>query len=359
MKTKLFLTLFSLFLATLLIVSCAPAVEPDAESVTWELKDGTLTISGEGEMDDYYRTDDGEIIEYAPWFDQRESIKSVIIEDGITKIGNGAFNECTNLTRVTIPESVTVIDMWAFNACRKLPDVTLPDRITYIDTYAFCDCSSIEALTIPRSLTEINENAFLGCTNLKLLRIENSEENLNFHDEAFPETEAEIYVDDYNWSFEDGVLTIPPGEMPDYYLGMDHNIDVVLPPWYSINDMIEKVVFSDGAVNVGEYAFSEYPNLKSIEFSDTVCEIGYDAFNRCLSLTEVKLPGNITSIGYGAFSVCQALTSVTIENSDNNVTIERHAFYACPLTSVIIENSEENVTIEDGAFPDDVMITFK
>ena len=359
MKTKLYPALIFLLLSALLLISCTSVQENEANSITWELKDGVLTISGEGEMEDYYRTDDGEIIPDAPWFDKRESITSVIIEDGITKIGNGAFNECSSLTSVTIPDSVTVIDRWAFNACKKLPSVTLPETISYIDTYAFCDCSSIERLTIPRSLTEINADAFLGCTSLKLLRIENSAENLSFHDEAFPEIEAEIYVDDYNWDFEDGVLTIPSGEMPDYYLGMDHNIDVVLPPWYSINDMIEKVVFSDGALNVGDYAFCEYPNLKSIEFSDTVCEIGCDAFNRCLSLTEVKLPGSITTIDYGAFSVCQALTSVTVENSDNNLSIKRNAFYACPLMNVIIERNEENVTLEDNAFPEDITITYR
>ncbi|MBR4934154.1 MAG: leucine-rich repeat protein, partial [Clostridia bacterium] len=86
---------------------------------------------------------------------------------------------------------------------------------------------------------------------------------------------------------------------------------------------------------------------------------GYDAFNRCLSLTEVKLPGSITTIDYGAFSVCQALTSVTIENSENNLSIKRNAFYACPLTNVIIERNEENVTLEDNAFPEDVTITYR
>ena len=78
--------------------------------ITWSLSDdGTLTISGT-DMPYYYYSS-------APWNSQRDKIKKIIIENGVTNIGAGAFEECKNLTSVTIPNSVTSINYDAFDGC--------------------------------------------------------------------------------------------------------------------------------------------------------------------------------------------------------------------------------------------------
>ncbi len=106
--------------------------------VIWNLsKDGTLAISGTGNMENYdYQNN------RAPWYSQRESIKNIIIENGIRNIGSYAFCNCTSLTSITIPYSVTNIGCGAFHGCSALTSVTIPNGSTTIDNSSFSDCSA-------------------------------------------------------------------------------------------------------------------------------------------------------------------------------------------------------------------------
>ena len=114
---------------------------------------GVLTISGTGEMTD------------SP-FSQNSSIKSVIIENGVTSIVTYAFSGCTSLTSITIPDSVTSIGESAFDGCTSLVSVTLSKSITTIEYSTFFGCSSLTSIKIPKSVTTIVNFAFCGCTNL-------------------------------------------------------------------------------------------------------------------------------------------------------------------------------------------------
>ncbi|MCD8129186.1 MAG: leucine-rich repeat domain-containing protein, partial [Oscillospiraceae bacterium] len=100
---------------------------------TWTLEDGVLTISGDGEMNNF------SFPSLCPWYSQRESITAVVIEDGVTSIGYYAFSYCSSLTSVTIPDSVTSIVGYAFIGCSSLTSITIPDSVTSIGSYAFYD----------------------------------------------------------------------------------------------------------------------------------------------------------------------------------------------------------------------------
>ena len=83
----------------------------------------------------------------------------VVIPDGVTTIGDGAFHDCWDLTSITIPDSGTSIGMWAFAYCSGLTEITIPDSVTTIGSRAFEDCTSLKNLTIPSSVTDIGECA--------------------------------------------------------------------------------------------------------------------------------------------------------------------------------------------------------
>ncbi|MBP0974691.1 MAG: leucine-rich repeat domain-containing protein, partial [Oscillospiraceae bacterium] len=121
--------------------------------------DGTLTISGTGAMEDYP-------IEYPGWNDDRDSVTNVVIENGVTSIGEYAFYKCSNLISITIPGSVTSIENAAFSLCSSLTDITIPDSVTSIGGYAFYDCSSLTDVTIPDGVTSIGGYAFYNCSSL-------------------------------------------------------------------------------------------------------------------------------------------------------------------------------------------------
>ena len=103
--------------------------------------DGTLTISGNGEMKDWRNSSDG------AWYDNRE-IKNVIINNGVTSIGKSAFSYCSNLISITIPNSVTSIGGKAFVSCRSLTSITIPDSVTSIGGDAFGCCESLTSINV-------------------------------------------------------------------------------------------------------------------------------------------------------------------------------------------------------------------
>ena len=113
-------------------------------NLTWELSDGTLTISGNGAMPDY--DDDLDIA--PPWFEHSESITAVTIHDGVTGIGRQAFYDFPVLTSVTIPNRVTSIGVAAFGFCEALPSITIPAGVTSIGDAAFLGCSGLSAIMV-------------------------------------------------------------------------------------------------------------------------------------------------------------------------------------------------------------------
>ena len=137
-----------------------------ADNIKWDIKDGTLTISGTGDMTDYYAAS-------SPWY-SNTNIKKVVIKDGVTKIGRYAFERCEKLTSVEIPNSVTSIGGYAFGNCLSLRSIELPNSVTVIDDYVFAGCESLTSITIPNSVTSIGEGAIGMCTSLTSIVIPNS-----------------------------------------------------------------------------------------------------------------------------------------------------------------------------------------
>ena len=178
------------------------------DNVTWTLDDnGTLTISGEGDMyDNYYA-------ENVPWCDVRQSITTVVIKDNVTSIGDSAFNGCSGLTSVTIPDSVISIGEWAFSYCDSLTSVTIPDSVTSIEDSAFAYCDSLVSVTIPDSVISIGDSAFYDCDSLTSITIPDSV--ISIGDSAFYRCDSltdiyyggdetqwnEIYIGSYNHQY--------------------------------------------------------------------------------------------------------------------------------------------------------------
>ena len=132
----------------------------DSVTYTFTSSTGTLTISGTGDMTNYS-------IYGTPWSSYRSSITSLVIENGVTSIGDFAFFDCSGLTSVTIPDSVTSIGEAAFSNCSGFTgSLTIPVGVTSIGSCAFYDCSGLTSVTIPDSVTSIGSSAFYRCSGL-------------------------------------------------------------------------------------------------------------------------------------------------------------------------------------------------
>ena len=284
------------------------------QNLTWSFSNNVLAISGLGAMENY--TSYTQI----PWFSFRDSIVSVVIDNGPTSIGDMAFYLCKVLTSVTISNSVKSIGNNAFYVCSALTSITIPDSVTSIGTEAFAR-SGLTSVTLPNKLTAIAEKAFYYCENLTSVTIPNSVKTIG--NGAFLECFALTSLDIPN-----GVITI----------GND-----VLKSCFALTS----VSIGDSVTSIGVSAFSGCSNLTSITIGNSVTSIGATAFVNCRRLSSIAIPKSVTSIGQGAFTSCQGLTSITIPNGIT--TIESSLFYNCTnLTSITIPNSV--TTIEFSAF---------
>ena len=335
------------------------------ENVTYSLdtETGVLTISGTGKMTDYSAED-------CPF--NSKTYKSVIIESGVTSIGNysfsactsltsitipnsvtsigyGVFQNCTSLTSVTIPDRVTNIGYWAFYNCISLTSVTIPDGVTSIGERAFSDCTSLTNVTIPNSVTSIDDEAFDGCTSLTSVTIPNSVTSISYGtfshctsltNVTIPNSVTSIgyyafyntayYNDESNWN--NGVL----------YLSnclIDTNDDF---------DSTTDYIIKDGTRIIADSAFEYCRSLTSVTIPDSVISIDDNAFEGCTSLTSITISNSVTSIGNSAFSGCESLTNIIIPNSVTSIGY--YAFYGCYFT---LENfvNNSNVELNDSSKP--------
>ena len=247
--------IISLLLSILMIITSVPlmAVESFAAvpvksgitgECTWTLdSDGVLTISGNGKMKDY------SFNERKPW---GTSITKVVIENGVTSIGNWAFENCFSLTSITILDGVRYIGNHAFLCCYSLTSITIPDSVTSIGNYAFEDCTSLTSITIPNSVTSVGNRAFYNCTSLTSITIPDGV--ISIGDEAFYDCTSLISI------------TIP-----------------------------------NSVTSVGNQAFYNCTWLTSVTIGNGVKSIGYSAFYNCSWLTSVTIPNSVTRIGKKAF----------------------------------------------------------
>ncbi len=163
--------------------------EGGAESVRWAIsEDGSiLTILGEGAMADYKGYSNN------PWWrEYSQKITTIVICDGITRIGNDAFGDLDGITDIVIPSSVTTIGSNAFCGCASLKTVTLNKGLRVIEGNAFVQCMELTTITIPDGVTEIGVNAFNYCSNLASINIPHSVTTIG--QSAFTANISTVYV---------------------------------------------------------------------------------------------------------------------------------------------------------------------
>ena len=341
------------------------------DNLTWTLQDGVLTISGTGNMKNYsMQKVNDKYITTAPWGEYYDTIKSVVIEagvtsigdyafykcsslasvtipDSVTSIGSSAFSFCSSLASVTIPDSVTTIGDWAFYNCSSLTSVTIPDSVTSIGSSVFYNCSSLASVTIPDSVTSIGERAFCDCSSLASVTIPDSVTSIGSSAFRGCSSLASVTIPDSVTSIGGGAfcdcsslasVTIPNGVTSiggSVFYGCSSLASVTIPnsvtsignsAFYGCSSLAS-VTIPDSVTSIGDYAFSGCSSLASMTIPDSVTSIGSSAFRGCSSLASVTIPDSVTSIGSSVFEGCISLASVTIP--DSVTSIGDYAFYKC------------------------------
>lgn len=164
--TKYTARLMALLLALLLLLACVPLAFAEeggscGDNLNWIFADGILTITGSGDMWDFPEET------MAPWYSLRSEIRTLVLPEGLSRVGALAFYDCNRVTAAVLPDSVKSVGEYAFAKCESLQVLSLGSSIQTIENDAFHGCWSLEDLRLPQSLQSIGDSAFYNCEKLR------------------------------------------------------------------------------------------------------------------------------------------------------------------------------------------------
>lgn len=371
--SKIFMALFCL---TCCLNIAAKSSGTCGSKVTWELTDdGTLVISGEGRMTDYFYTSDNA----APWYSNKDMIYKVTIAEGISSIGKCAFMDCNFLTDVKMPSTCTAIGYRAFQMCSSIKKIEIPNTVKSIGEYCFAYCTNLTYISIPNGITRIEPYTFWDCASLKEIELPNTITTIEeaalgacyaLEDIKIPENVTNIGKEAFKSCRNLKSINIPATVTTigyNCFAEADNlqsiNIDD-LAAWceidftgkFPINKLringkpvyLENLTIPESVKKIGSYVFCNCEDIKYVKIPNSVTSIGACAFSGCKSLVEISLPSNLKTLGRGSFSYCEKLENIAIPRSCTNIL---GAFQHCSnLKTITIPSTCQ--TIYQYAFDD-------
>ena len=371
MKKRIWTILLALCMALTLVPAVFAADAPDDVIASGECgnhasytltEDGVLTISGEGPTDSFYDISTGTAKNTAPWSEYMEQICKVVIEEGITELGQWAFDGATALTSVSLPESLEAIgpsafsysaitqiklpenmkEIQGFSACTKLKSITFGENVTAIGDYCFSGCSALKEIQIPATVQELGHGCF-QYTGLISVEVPQGIQTLPGECFAHCKKLTQVVLPDsiklmVNNCFDD-CTSLQEVSLPD-------GLEEIQRCAFQNCTALKSVTIPEG-IDVIDGLFSGCSALEEVNLPSTVKRIESGAFNYCTALESIVLPDGLKELGYGAFFGCSALQYIVIP--DGTLEIGERCFAYCKnLELAVIPDTVS--TIGDSAF---------
>ncbi len=325
---SLFLVLVVLTVSVFSVCAFADASGTDG-SLDWSVSGGTLSITGNGMMDNY-------TLELLPeWYAHKDSITSVTIGADVKSIGSYAFYGLTGLNSITVSGNITSVGYGAFEgtnlvtngyvqigsnyvlvkADKSITSFSFNANTVAIAEGAFENCTSLTSISIPETVVSIGDEAFKGCTSLS-------------------EITFAVTPDYLGVSAFDGCSLTTTEENGALYIA-DKKILLSV-----VSDDVDTIVINENTEVIAPLAFDNCKNLTNIVLPNKIKYIGNAAFYGCSSLYSVTLPDSIVAVGDLAFANCTALTTVDLKEI---VAIGNGAFKGTLLKEVVIPATVESL----------------
>ena len=260
------------------------------------------------------------LYDYGP-FGDCTGLKTVIFENGTTKILGHLFEKCTGLEEINIPNTVTVIENSAFSGCTKLEQVNFSNKLTKIESYGFSDCTSLKKITVPDSINSIGNSIFQNCTSLTEVHLSNALKEISSNTFNgckklttinFPSTLTTIGDSAFY-----GCESLPEAILPSGVEKIESNA-------FKNCKSLKKAVVPDTVSSIGSSAFYGCEALTDITLGSKLKKIDNQTFYGCAALPSIMIPYNVTTIGDSAFVNCTKLTQITVPR--NTTSIASNAF---------------------------------
>ena len=302
MKRIWSLLVLALLIPCLILVASAEETSGTCgDNLTWVFEDttGILTISGTGEMHGYYHEasdpDEDWYYSSAPW--PNESLKTVIIEEGVTSIGSGAFLEAYSLSEVTLPKTLSAVEKYAFYNCSSLTGAFFWDSLTYIGKYAFAFCYHLDKITLPgNALLQIEDNAF-------------------------------TYSHISTVEIPAGLTSVPVAALQECYLAA-YMVAEENPVYCGADG----ILFSKDMTKLISCPRSYCFDGQQYTVPGSVKTISEKAFFRCSGLQNITIPGSVETIGSNAFEKVSSINAVYAPNLEEWLQIAFESDTSNPLS---------------------------
>lgn len=316
------------------------------EDAQWnyDLATSTLTISGSGEMYNYYEyTSVTEAKEEAPWKFFRNDMQNLVIGSGITHIGSFSFYDCDALTSVMIPDGVTSLGVSLFHDCDSLQSATIGSGVTEIADHMFFSCDKLETVTISpdANITTIADQSLYCCYKLQSFTIPSTVTSIGSYafgscyvlsNVEIPSCVESIGRGAFSYCREFTEIVIPDG------------VEAIGDSTFNSCSKLASITIPDSVQSIGASAFSDCQVLTGVNIPDGIESIKDYTFCDCYALTDVDIPDSVQSIGASAFASCVNLTSVVIP--EGVTSIESNTFYNCSaLKKVVVPSTVKSIGI--------------
>ena len=337
----------------------------EIDTVSWSLmSSGVLTVSGNGAIGDYTRS------VTAPWNEYSKKITSIVVENGITSIGNYAFYNLAKATEMSIADSV---DYLGVQFIRGTGITELSVNAHTISANAFGRADNLKTLTLGEGFENALGNIFFSET-LTVKAPENSYayRYIELYAEKYPKSQATVTLEadgvaSYkiarfgsmgdnafyamyenakdNWK----MVVSGAGEMKNFPYICDKNTAkgyIYCPTYYMAEEGVETKIYAievlDGITTIGNCAFYKCTKATSVVIPDSVTSIGQNAFWVCPRLKTITLPEAVTKIEKYAFNGCTSLTSINIP--DGVETLGDDIFIKCNTEGITVKTTNVSAT---------------
>ena len=300
---------------------------------TYDKETKKLVISGTGSMNN------GSAYNSSPFYDS--DVKTIVIEKGVTTIGDYAFYSCKSLKKIVIPDGVTSIGKYAFYDCINLSNVSISGSVKSIKKAAFAYCSSLKKIVIPDGVTSIGIDAFAYCTSITDVSMGSSVKSIK--ECAFMNCKSleKIVIPDGVENI-DGFAFYSCSKLADITLpdSLTYIGDMAFYDTECYKNSSNRV---DGTLYIGNYLIEVgYPYPDDFTVRDGVRLIADAAFKDCISLRTVSIPDSVKYINNKAFSLCSDLTEIALPSGIER--IESETFYKTGLTKIYIPKTVKYIS---------------